>query len=176
MILSYFIKENELHILAGDISKIHHIANAHDIADIAPTLIHNAIAENLIQDVNKIVYPLGPGSFTATRTMSSIAIGFLIANTATEIIGVSSFLSYSSVVGKIHKSYLIAIPAIGGDFFVHESSKDLSMDCNIASAENIANCDSVVFYPNSEIFTDINLAAAQVGAYNARCFGIKCFT
>jgi tRNA A37 threonylcarbamoyladenosine modification protein TsaB len=176
MILSCCLRENELHVLAGEISKIHHIDNVRDIADIAPMLIHNTIAENSIQDVSKIVYPVGPGSFTAIRTMSSIAIGFSIANPIIEIIGVSSFSAYSFVAEKISRDYVIAIPTMRGDFFVYESSKSALENYDITNTENIPQNSGAVFYPNSEIFTNVNLAVAQIHAHDIQHHNMECFT
>ncbi|MDR1609705.1 MAG: hypothetical protein LBR78_02535 [Holosporales bacterium] len=176
MTLSYFLRGNELHILAGEISKIYHIENANDIADVTPALIYNTIVQNQSQDVRKIIYPIGPGSFTATRTISSIATGFSIANPTIEIIGVSSFLAYVSVASKTSLHYAIAIPTMRGDFFIYETSKGSLGDYKIASAANITQRNLAVFYPASEIFTNINLAATQISAYNTQRSDAKCFT
>jgi hypothetical protein len=126
MILSYFLRNREIHIALGTKAKICSIDKGRDMADEAPKLIHDFITTSHRSTIDKIAFQCGPNSCITSRTISSIAVGLSISFPSAQFITIPSSVSYTIVAANERLPYKSHL--------------------------------------TSEIFDDINLAAAQIKA------------
>lgn len=134
--------------------RIYKVSEQHKIADLIPFFLSSEL-----QNVNKVVFPLGPLSFTTVRIVNSVIKALKIAHPNTKFIGVSNFLTFFYVVHG--NCDVIAINSYRGDFYYR------SVINAVFSKQSVGSMDEIKqIYKNPVFDTDLllsgnNLAFAQ---------------
>lgn len=163
MILSIFLHDNQFHIASEYDAEIYNVTDKRKMADNIMLFIDGFLKNANISDVDKIVFPNGPASFTSIRIINSLVKGLCIAKPDIKHIGVSNFLTYIYVKNK--PSGTVSIPTQRGDFFVADyfdwqiKKTYLSdQNCTISIEKNLAKAqidllDSDMVAKNSNFIT-----------------------
>ena len=161
MILSFFLRGKEFHVTTFEFSKVYEVAETREIADNIVYFLADAIEMSGNDEINTVIFPAGPGSFTTTRIINSMAKGLYVVNPSTKFISVSSFLTLLSIARNSSDVGALAIPTMRGDYFTTCYSDCMLQASKIESTEEINNYANNVYFDNDPIFSNINLAEAQ---------------
>ncbi len=151
--LSFFLCHNCCHIFSPYISRMHVLADAYKIADIAPLLLSDEIRKT---NIIEVVYSAGVLTFTTQRIVTSIVKALNVVHPKARFISVSNFLTYFYIKKSCDA---IVINSYCGNFFyrevidgkLSEQSSDLletlkSKYKNIVMDSDILNNDTNLAY------------------------------
>ena len=160
--LSFFIISNCCHVYSENKLRIHKIAEPHRIADLIPLFLSTEL-----QSIDKVVFPLGPLSFTTVRIVSSIVKALNIVYPNAKFIGVSNFLTFFYAVRK--NCDVIAINSYRGDFHYRSVTNDTFSEQAVGVADEIRQAYKNPLFDTDLLSSDTNLAFAQYASLYAGC-------
>ncbi|MDR0552626.1 MAG: hypothetical protein LBG13_00855 [Holosporales bacterium] len=151
-ILSIFLNNKKCYAATNESRAMIECSTIQKVSDVFIPMLSN-LPE--IREINKIIFPIGPGSFTSIRVINSVVKGFSIVGHR-ELIPVSSFLPFFIALPESIKTGTIAISTGRGDYFCAQFNnniieRELSIVSSVYDLQN-------AFLDKDEIFADINLA------------------
>jgi tRNA A37 threonylcarbamoyladenosine modification protein TsaB len=170
MILSYFIKNNEIHLSTGDFSDMYKVPEKRLMADYIVSFVDDflkKISNTGDKKVEALVLQKGPMSFTSHRIVNSIAKGMSMVYEDIKLRSVSSFFTYFLKASEKFPRGIICIPTMKGDYFTCEYFGYTSFDFVFASIEQIKSKSIKTFFEEDPIFDNVNLASLQLTASNS---------
>ena len=143
MFYSFFVYNNNqkssVHVFSTEKNMIFEVSEPRKIADNIALFIENTLPSTPIDEV---IFSTGPSSFTTTRVINSVIKGMKIVNPSTKFIGVSTFLTYLSIINK--PNGLIALPTFRGDYFTSEFNNYILSDIEIHDLEYVKKYNSIL--------------------------------
>ncbi|MDR1390896.1 MAG: hypothetical protein LBI95_00795 [Holosporales bacterium] len=177
--LSIFIKNKEFHIASDEFNDIYEVSESRALADTIPLFIKDVLLKRIshlgnsdfkkgeIIEVDEVVYPSGPASFTTMRIIGAVVKGMSVANPKTKFWGISNFLTLLSISNAFSKKGIIALPTMRGDYFTSEYINDKLSKMQLRDAKCISNYQGNTYFDNSDIFDNMNLACRQKEIVNS---------
>ena len=157
--LSFFISNNCCHIYSERMMQIHKVAEQHKIADLIPLFLSAELQS--VDNLDKVIFSLGPLTFTTVRIVNSVIKALKIAHPNTRFIGVSNFLTYSYVARGNCNCDVIAINSYRGDFYCRSITNKALSDQVTATMDEIKQKYQNPLFDTDLSLSDKNLAFAQ---------------
>jgi tRNA A37 threonylcarbamoyladenosine modification protein TsaB len=114
-----------------------------------------------ISEVNRVIFPVGPGSFTSIRVVLSVIKGFSIAGASRiSLSPVSSFLPFFLALPESVKTGTLAISTGRGDYFCSRFDAFI-IENQFSIISSISEIEDI-FLDSDEIFSNVNLAGVML--------------
>lgn len=167
MILSLFLRGKEFFISTESFSEVYTVLETRELADNIVDFLSVFLKKQSNQEIEKVVFSSGPGSFTSVRVLNSIVRGLYVAYPKIDFTSVSSFLPYFYSIYRTNSEGIIAVPTMRGDFFVSKFINQTLLETKVCSSEEINKYGCKIYYDNDEAFNCLNLAKLQIELLNS---------
>lgn len=141
--------------------RVYKVYEQHKIADLTPLFLGNEF-----YNLDKVIFPLEPLSFTTVRVVNSVVKALKIVYPTTRFIGVSNFLTYFHVVNGSCDA--IAINSYRGDFYYRSIANGKFSKQAVATMDELKHKYKKTIFDVDLLQADTNLAFVQYSAlYNS---------
>lgn len=137
--------------------RIYKVSEQHKIADLTPLFLGNEF-----RNLDKVIFPLEPLSFTTVRVVNSVVKALKIVYPATCFIGISNFLTYFHAVNE--NCDAIAINSYRGDFYYRSITDGKFSQQAIATMDELKHKYKKPIFDVDLLRDDTNLAFVQYSA------------